>query len=181
MFFIFLAEGFEEIEAITTIDVLRRGGVEVVCVGIGGKNITGAHAITVTADVREDALRSFPADMEGVILPGGMPGTKNLKKSGTVMRALGHCIQNSLYIAAICAAPSVPGELGLLAGVNATCFPGFETRLSGARIVDAPVVTDGKFITSKGPGTTIAFALEILALLKGSAVSQEVQRTMQCQ
>ena len=123
MTYIFLAEGFEEIEALTPLDLLRRAGVDVKTVGIGGKRVVGSHGIAVEADIDENEV-SGPLDM--IILPGGMPGTKNLMASETVMTAIHHAVQENAFIAAICAAPMILGKLGMLKGAEAVCYPGFE-------------------------------------------------------
>ncbi|MBQ1211075.1 MAG: DJ-1/PfpI family protein, partial [Clostridia bacterium] len=123
MIYVFLANGFEEIEAIAPIDMLRRAGVEVQTVGIGTDHPTGSHGITVRADLPESAVTTD--GLQGVILPGGLPGTTNLEASATVQRLLEHCAANDLLIAAICAAPSVLGHKGLLDGRRYTCYPGF--------------------------------------------------------
>ena len=157
MFYCFLAQGFEEIEAITTVDMLRRAGVEVATVAVGGdaeNMVTGAHNIPIKADTDKASFE----DMEGVILPGGMPGTINLENSSQVQLSLDFCFANNLYIFAICAAPQVLGHKGILEGKNATCYPGFEAELKGAVLSELPAVKDGKVITSKGPGATIDFA-----------------------
>ena len=124
MIYIFLANGFEETEAVTPIDILRRCGKEVVAVGVGGSAVTSSHGITIIADA-EDKLISLDEKLEGIILPGGMPGTLNLEKSETVQKAIDYCIANNLYIGAICAAPSILGHKGILKGRNAVCFAGF--------------------------------------------------------
>ncbi|MBR3988242.1 MAG: DJ-1/PfpI family protein [Clostridia bacterium] len=179
MFYCFLAEGFEEIEAITTVDMLRRAGIEVATVGIncGADNlISGAHGIFVKADTDKVSFE----DMEGIILPGGMPGTINLENSSQVQLSLDFCFANNLYIFAICAAPQILGHKGILEGRNATCYPGFEGELKGALISELPAVKDGKVITSRGPGATVDFAAEIIKELKGENVASELKESMQC-
>lgn len=181
MFYCFLATGFEEIEAITTVDMLRRADIEVatVCVDKAELNLVkGAHCIEVVADLSVDEV-DFE-NMEGVILPGGMPGTVNLEMSESVNKALDFCVQNDLYIFAICAAPQILGHKGILEGKNATCYPGFETELKGATLSTLPAVKDGKVITSKGPGATIDFAAEIITELKGESVAKALKESMQC-
>lgn len=181
MFYCFLAKGFEEIEAITTVDMLRRAGVDVVTAGVDADSnnlVEGAHGICVKADLSSGDI-SFE-NMEGIILPGGMPGTINLENSTSVMKALDYCVDNGLYIFAICAAPQILGHKGILSGKNATCYPGFEGELEGAILSDAQAVCDGKVITSKGPGATIAFASAIITELKGAEVAQELKESMQC-
>ena len=136
MVYVFLAEGFEEIEALTPVDLLRRAGAEVRTVGVGSKNITGAHGITVACDMSEDeasaSIKEAPEALEMTVLPGGMPGTLNLGKSETVSHFLDAAAKRGAYIGAICAAPSVLGAKGLLRGRRAVCYPGFEDKLTGA-------------------------------------------------
>ena len=129
---------------------LRCAELEVKTVGVGGKTITGSHGITVTADIEEKDVTTD--DMELMILPGGMPGTLNLEKSPIVTTCAEYCAKNDIYLAAICAAPSVLGHLGLLNGMEAICFPGFEGELQGATISEKPVCVDGKIVTAKGMG-----------------------------
>lgn len=179
MFYCFLATGFEEIEAITTVDMLRRAGIGVTTVAVDGDSnniVTGAHGIPVKADVDKVSFD----DMEGVILPGGMPGTINLENSSQVQLSLDFCFANNLYIFAICAAPQILGHKGILEGKNATCYPGFESELKGAVLSELPAVKDGKVITSKGPGATVEFAAEIIKELKGEGVACELKESMQC-
>lgn len=179
MFYCFLATGFEEIEAVTTVDMLRRAGVEVTTVSVDGDGnniVTGAHGIPVKADADKVSFDN----MEGVILPGGMPGTINLENSSQVQLSLDFCFANNLYIFAICAAPQILGHKGILEGKNATCYPGFETELKGAVLSTLPAVKDGKVITSKGPGATVEFAAEIIKELKGEKVAFELKESMQC-
>ncbi len=178
MVYVFLANGFEEVEALTPVDILRRGGVEVKTVGIGGKTVTGSHGIPVTADLTEDEI-DYTA-LSGVVLPGGMPGTKNLDASETVKTALVAADEQGALIAAICAAPSVLGHAGLLRGKRATCFPGFESELDGATVCTDLAVTDGNVVTGKGAGAALPFALAVLAVLKGDAEAAKVQSTLQC-
>ena len=171
MIAVFLAQGFEEIEALAVVDVLRRAELPVKTVGVGGKEITGAHGICVKADMEEKEVSTD--ELEAVVLPGGMPGTLNLEKSPIVRTCIRYCCENDLYICAICAAPSILGHMGLAAGREVTCFPGFENELS--------VVTDGKMITGKGPGVAVDFALEIVARLCGQVESSKIRMAMQCQ
>ena len=180
MFYCFLAQGFEEIEAITTVDMLRRAGVEVKTVSVDGDSdnlVKGAHGIAVKADTDKVSFD----DLQGVILPGGMPGTVNLENSPKVQLALDFCFANNLYIFAICAAPQILGHKGILEGKNATCYPGFESELKGATLSKLPAVKDGKVITAKGPGATVDFAAEIIKELKSESVAKELKESMQCQ
>ena len=175
MVYVFLADGFEEIEARTPVDILRRGGVEVVTVGVNGKNVVSSHRIPVTADIADSDIQSFDG-IEAVVLPGGMPGTLNLEACSTVKDAVAYCAEHHQLIGAICAAPSIFAEEGLLKGVRATSNPGFQHVLAeqGADLVaDEPVVVDGNFTTSQGMGTAIDFGLEIVRRYKGD---DEVER-----
>ena len=179
MVYVFLANGFEETEAIAPIDILRRCGLDVVTVGIGEEVITGSHGISVIPDITEvDFAPSEDIDM--IVLPGGMPGTLNLEKSRTVQEAIDYCTENGKYIGAICAAPSVLGKKNLLTGKKATCFPGFEDFLLGAEFTGAPVEADGKIITARGAGVAVEFGLKLAEVLKGSAASDKVRAAMRC-
>lgn len=177
MIYMFLANGFEETEALTPLDMLRRVGVQVKTVGIGGKTVTGAHDISVIADMEETEV-DF-ALMDGVILPGGMPGTLNLEQSDTVQKAIDHCHQQGLLLAAICAAPSILGHKGLLKGKKATCFPGFEKDCLGANMKHIGVVTDGNIITGKGAGCALYFGEALVAYCKDRATAKQLVKDMQ--
>lgn len=178
MIYIFLADGFEEIEALCPLDILRRAGLEVVTVGIGGKReIIGAHGICVLADIADiDLVLGEP---ELILLPGGMPGTKNLEASGVVRAAILDAHSRESFIAAICAAPSVLGKMGLLDGVEATCFPGFEQYLVGSTLSEKKVVRDGHFITAKGMGVALEFGLCIVEALLGKEKADEIAAQIQ--
>ncbi len=178
MIYLFLANGFEEIEALAPLDLLRRAGCDVTTVGIGGDVIRGAHGITVHADVPDVMFSDARPEM--VILPGGMPGAKNLDESRVVDVALKAAARTNAYIAAICAAPMVLGHRGLLEGKRATCYPGFEKELTGAILSPEKVVTDGRTVTAAGMGVAVDFGLELVALLKGAAVAEELRRAIQC-
>ena len=178
MIYLFLAEGFEEIEALTPVDYLRRAGIAVMSVGVGAKNITGAHNITVTADITTNDLAS-DADFDGIILPGGMPGTINLEKDNTVMHFVKRAYNENKLLCAICAAPSVLGHAGMLNGKKATCYPGFEDDLTGADATGAPVEKDGNIITARGAGVAADFAFAIIAALKDSETADSICRQIQ--
>ena len=179
MIYVYLAQGFEEIEALATVDFLRRCDLEVVTAGVGSQDVTGAHDITVLADTVESMLVKSD-DVEAVILPGGMPGTLNLEKSKMVQDMLDFASEKGIVIGAICAAPSVLGKKGLLQGKKATCFPGFEDQLIGAVVTDASVETDGNIITAKGAGCSIDFAYAIAEKLLGSEKPSHVKLSIQC-
>ncbi len=177
MVYLFLAEGFEEIEALTVVDILRRADQEVTTVGVGGNVVTGAHGLTVIADVAESRLHL--SDVEMVVLPGGQPGTMNLEKSATVRSAVEAAAVKGAFLAAICAAPSVFAHWGLLKGRRATCYPGYERELSGAVYTDEQVVQDGHIVTAKGAGAAFAFALRLVACLTDEATAERIRRSMQ--
>ena len=171
--YIFLAEGFEEVEALTTVDILRRAGVQVPIVSLTGELLVkGSHAITVQADILFDAAAQ--EDVQMLILPGGA-GHVHYFEHESLLSLIRQYHSAGKYLAAICAAPSVLGHLGLLAGRKATCYPSFEDRLTGASICADQVVQDGHIITSRGPGTSPWFALHLAALLKGPEVMANVQ------
>ena len=166
MIYVFLADGFEEIEALCPLDILRRAGFDVKTVGVGSKDeIVGAHGISVRADIKDTEL--CDKDPTLIMLPGGMPGTKNLEASEIVRSAINDALANDAFIAAICAAPSILGKMGLLDGKEAICFPGFEQYLTGAKISDKKVVCDGKLITGAGMGVALEFGLCIVEALAG--------------
>ncbi len=175
MIYIFLADGFEEIEALAPLDLLRRAGLKCTTVGIGGREIAGAHGIEVKADI---ACSDFSGDdMEMIMLPGGMPGTKNLDASNTVHGAIDKALEAGAFISAICAAPMILGKRGLLAGKRATCFPGFEGYLEGAEISEKRVVRDGKIITGAGMGVAIPFGLALVEALLGKETAEKLSRS----
>lgn len=178
MIYTFLADGFEEVEALTPVDYIRRAGITVVTVGVTGKTVTGAHNIPVVCDISINDVK-MDSDVEGIILPGGMPGTINLEKSEKVQKAIDFCIENDKMVAAICAAPSILGHKNLLQGKKAVCFPGFETELTGAKISDRFAVTDGNIITAKGAGAASEFAFEIITYICGRNKSDEIKTTVQ--
>ena len=176
MVYLFLANGFEECEAITPLDILRRAGIEVKTVGIGSNYITGSHNITVNCDTVNKGL-SYD-NLEAIILPGGIPGTPNLESDDTVQNAIDYCNENGLLICAICAAPSILGHKGLLKGKNATCYPGFENELFDANIVDEKVALDQNIITARGAGAASEFGFKILEYLKGEEIANKIKNAM---
>ncbi len=173
MIYLFLAEGFEEIEALTPVDILRRAGLEVKTVAVGkSKTVKGAHGIEVVADILESEVKNNVP--EAIILPGGMPGTTNLEESATVIDTLMHAIANNSLVCAICAAPSILGIMGYLKDKKATCYPGFEQYLDGAMFTEKRVVRDGNVITAKGMGCAHEFALCIVEALCGKEKADEI-------
>jgi 4-methyl-5(b-hydroxyethyl)-thiazole monophosphate biosynthesis len=174
-----LAEGFEEIEAVAIIDLLRRGGIEVHTASLAGRQVTGSHGITVVADLALDAVDAGAYDM--IVLPGGMPGAKHLKEDARVIGLLRRFEADGRYVAAICAAPSVLAHAGLLEGRRATSFPGFlqPASVPGLHLSEDAVVIDGRLATSRGPGTAIPFGLALVELLKGEIARCEVEQRLQ--
>ena len=179
MIYVFLAPGFEEIEALAVVDVLRRANYQVTTVAVGTPTlqVQGAHGITVTADRMEQEIAGEKP--EAMVLPGGMPGTLNLERSDVVQAVLFDCIQEEIFTAAICAAPSILGHEGYLKGKRATCYPGFEEALEGATTESTLVVRDGAIITGKGPGAAIPFALEIVKAISGETLANQIGMEMQ--
>lgn len=174
---IFLAEGFEEIEGLTVVDILRRAGVETVMIGISDAvKVTGAHGISVETDMPLSETNGEEFDM--LVLPGGMPGTRNLGACDRLLDILQKADEEKRGIAAICAAPSVLGDMGLLNGKKAVCYPGFEERLTGAEVLYDAFVTDGHITTSRGMGTAIPFALELTARLCGKETADRIGKSI---
>ncbi len=175
--FVFLATGFEEVEATGTIDVLRRGEIETTVVSITGNlKVAGAHSLELVADKLFDETDFTDAD--ALILPGGMPGSSNLNAYEPLKELLLKQFNSNKLVAAICAAPLVLGGLGILKGKRATCYPSFEPQLIGAIVTDEPAVIDGNVITGRGPGLVFDFALAIVKVLKGKAIAEEVASGM---
>ncbi len=179
MFYCFLADGFEEIEALATIDILRRADIPVTTVGVDADVICGAHDICVTADMPISEF-DFDKDALGVILPGGMPGVKNLYADENVRNAVSYCQSRKLYLCAICAAPSILGRMGVLEGKKATCFPGFEEELKGAEVTGEKVVVDGNIITAKGAGCALDFGFAIVSQVQSKEDADRIASSMQC-
>jgi len=170
---IVLAEGFEEIEAITPMDILRRADLEVIVAGVGRKEVTGAHGVRVQADVILEHCRDIP---DAVVLPGGLPGAENLSKSKELEHLIRKMDQAGKLIGAICAAPSlVLARKGFLDGRKATCYPGFEKNF-GPNATFSPdrVVRDGHVVTSRGPGSAMEFALELVEQLAGPEKAEQL-------
>lgn len=176
MVYLFLAEGYEEAEALIPADILRRGGVEVKIVGIGSKTVKNKRGISINADICENEVDFDKIDM--IILPGGLPGVTNLDASETVNRAISYCTKKGKYIAAICAAPVILAKRGLLENKKAICYPDMTNELCGAHVTDENVVCDGIFITSKAAGTAYDFGLFLLEKLKGKDLSEQVKNSI---
>ena len=175
MVYVHLAEGFEEIEALTVVDLMRRAQIDVQTVAMGeDKMVTGAHGIAVQADILQEEADYSASEM--LVLPGSMPGTTHLMENETLGREIQNYVQIGRWVAAICAAPMVLGHLGVLEGKQATIYPGMEMHLIGATpIHEQKVVKDGRIITSKGPGTAMDFALALVEELKGKSAADELR------
>lgn len=177
MVYVILANGFEETEVVEPVDILRRGGLDVATVSImPGNEVIGAHGMTLNADIKMNEVN--PEDMRMLILPGG-EGYQLLDASNEVHSLINYALVNNIYIAAICAAPSILGKKQILDGKKATCYPGFEKYCYGAEILNKKAVTDGFIITGKGPGAASDFGFAALSALKGNDKAQELKRTMQ--
>lgn len=173
MIAVLLADGFEEIEALTPVDMLRRAGLAVKTLSVSESlSVTGSHGITVMAD---DLAKNAPEEeIEALILPGGMPGTLGLDSSEYTNALLSRAVSENRVIGAICAAPLVLGRRGLLSGRRAVCYPGFEHELTGAIVTDSPVVTDGSIVTAKGMGAALPFSKELVRLLSGDNAEKKI-------
>ena len=177
MIYVFLAKGFEEMEALAPVDVLRRANIEVKTVGVTGKQVRGSHGISVTCDIV--ASEAVFDNLDGIILPGGLPGTTNLEVDETVQKFIDYAAENGKIIGAICAAPMILGHKGLLRGKNAVCYTGFEKELDGARILDRPAVRDGNIVTGWGAGGAIDFALLYLeTIYENEEIAKKIARSM---
>lgn len=175
--YVFFADGFEEIEAFTIVDVMRRAGMNVKIVSVTDSEIVkGAHSVSVFCDVNFANCDFYDADI--LVLPGGMPGADTLSKHIGLNKLLLSFAKNEKYVAAICAAPMALGNLGILEGYKATCYPGFEDYLKGAILEDKPVVHDRNIITGSGPGAAMAFALKIVDVIVGKDKANELHAGM---
>ncbi len=172
-----MADGFEEIEALTPVDILRRAGLDARMVAVGSKVAVGSHGIAVVCDMTADEVNLD--EVTAVIFPGGMPGSLNLDASPYSDKFIEAATKNRGKIAAICAAPLVLGRRGLLDGKRAICYPGFEKELKGAIIEDAPVVTDGNITTAIGMGAALPFALELVRVILGEEKANEIAAAIQ--
>lgn len=180
MIYVYLANGFEETEAITPIDMLRRAEKKVVTVGVGDNIVMSSHGIPVVTDtiVQEAPLTD---ELEMIVLPGGMPGTLNLEKSEYVQQAIDFCVEKNLPIGAICAAPSILGHKGILRGRKAVCYQGFEAQLEGAEIGTGAVAVDGNIITARGAGVAMQFALALVEKAVSKAESDRQFKAVMCE
>lgn len=177
MVYVLLGTGFEEVEAIAPVDLLRRAGIDVLTVGITGKKVSGGHNITVEADITLDEMDLTDLDM--IILPGGLGGVASARASQGALDALRFAWENNKFVAAICAGPTVLADLHITDGKRATCYPGCETGMGSANMVaDAPCVRDGMLITGTSAGCAIPFGLMLIEALKGpdaaKAIAQQI-------
>ena len=174
-----LAQGCEELEAVTVIDLLRRAGIEVVTAGLDEQPVRASRGVVLVPDMTLDAAMQKDYDM--IVLPGGLPGADNLGNDGRIIRLLAQMSEAGKYTAAICAAPAVLAKAGLLEGKRATSFPGSlkAGSVAGLEYVEQPVVADGKVITSRGPGTAMDFALQLIEVLSGKQLRDEVEAGLQ--
>ena len=173
---VFLAKGFEEIETVTTVDILRRAGIEVTVAGLSPDIVEGAHEVKLVPDTIIDAVNVD--DFDAVIVPGGNPGYKNLRKDQNVLNMIKKAFNSDKIIAAICAAPAVLSDAGILEGKSCTIFPGMDDELKkgGGKPKHDIVVVDGNIVTSRGPATALPFALKLVEILAGKQVAETVSR-----
>lgn len=174
----FLADGCEEVEALSVVDILRRGGIDVELVSVMGREeIVSSHNIHFFADKLIEDVDFDEVDM--IFLPGGIPGTPNLKANDILCKNIIEFNNKGKLLAAVCAAPGIYGELGILKGKKAVCYPGFEEKLEGAECVSDRVVTDGNITTSRGLGTSLELGFRLLEIFKGAEAAEEMKRKVQ--
>ena len=175
MVYVLLGKGFEETEAIAPVDLLRRAGVEVRTVGIGGKVVEGGHGISVVADIALDEMKYD--DMEIILLPGGLGGVASIEGSAQALDAIRFAWKNGRFVAAICAGPTVLSRLGITGGINVTCYPGCEGQMGDAHYISGvPSVTSGRVITGTSAGCAVSFGLALIAALKGQDAADAIAR-----
>ncbi|MDR1627484.1 MAG: DJ-1/PfpI family protein [Oscillospiraceae bacterium] len=179
MIYVFLANGFEELEAIAPIDILKRAKLDVKTVGVSEEEtVKSSFGLIVKTDIQIENIST--ENLKAIILPGGLPGTTNLYNNAKIHEVINHCVKNNILIGAICAAPTILGKAGLLKGKKACCYPGCEEELKGAILSQGdPVCTDGNIVTSKGPGTAIEFGFALLEYLKGNRATEIAKNSMQ--
>ncbi len=173
---VFFGTGYEEIEALSVVDVLRRGKVEVEMIGVTGSHVSSSRGITVKMDKVIEDLDFDQIDM--IVLPGGVPGVKSLQENDLLMDKIKEFSKKQKWIGAICAAPSILGHLSLLENEEATCYPGYENELGCKKIADEGVAVSGKFVTASGAGYSLLFGLKLLEIIKGKDVSEAVKKGM---
>lgn len=176
MIYVLLAEGFEDIEALEPVDILRRAEIDVKTVGVSGKTVTSSHGVTVFADIEIDEVDTAIMDM--LVLPGG-PGYPNLEGSEAVQELITYACRNDIYLAAICASPSIIGKRGILENKRYTCFPGFEKFCTGGIYTGEKQVLDGKVLTGKGAGSASDFGFKMVEIFKGKDLSDKLKCQMQ--
>lgn len=180
MIYVFLAEGFEETEAIAPIDMLRRAKCDVVTVGLTNDSAKSSHGILMLCDMTDYQVE-LDKRLEMIVLPGGSLGTANLDKNPVVQASVEYCVKNRIPIGAICAAPSILGKKGFLKGKKATAYPDYRKFLEGAEIADKNVVTDDIFTTASGAGVSVDFGLELVRVLKGEETANAIREAIQCE
>ena len=173
MVYVLLGTGFEEMEAITPIDLLRRAGIGVITVGINGQTVYGGHNIGIAADITIDQLD--PAQMDMIVLPGGLGGVASIKNCPKAMDALEYAHKNDKWIAAICAAPTILAQEHITDDIPAVCYPGCENQMGTARMMNVACVRHGKVITGTSAGCAIGFALELIRALKGEEAAMQIK------
>lgn len=178
MVYLFLADGFEIIEALAPVDMIRRAKLDIKTVGVTGKTVKSSCGVEVNSDISIDEFEYN--DVDAIILPGGLQGTLNMEKNAVVQSAIDSAVKDDAFVCSICAAPSILGHKGLLKGRNAIAFPGFEKDLEGAAISDDYVVVDGNFITAKGAGVATEFGLKIVEMLTDKKTADTIKDTIQC-
>jgi len=178
MVYILLGKGFEEIEAVAPLDILRRGGVEAAFAGIGGMTVEGAHGIAVNCDILVEAIK--PENIDMLVVPGGLGGVESIMGSQTAMDLIKCAGEKGVALAAICAGPTVLYTLGFLDGINAVCYPGMEEDMPQGKFGDSPACVDGKIITGRGPGAALEFGFELLRYFKGSDAVEKLRNSMVC-
>lgn len=181
MVYVLLAEGFELVEALAPVDILRRAKVETRLAGVAGKRTAASNGVVVEADMDIEEIQE--GDITAIILPGGLPGTLNLEKSQKVQALIDHCAQTGKLVGAICAAPSILAHKGLLKGREATAFPNFQKDLEegGARLSSQYVCRDGQFITARGMGVSTRFGLKLAEALASPETAEEIRKSIQCE
>ena len=173
MVYVLLGTGFEEMEAITPVDLLRRAGIGVITVGLNGQTVMGSHRIPVHADITIDEMNLNDLDM--VVLPGGLGGGASIKACPKALDIVRYSHEQGKFVAAICAAPTILAELGITAGKEAVCYPGCEAEMCDARIEDTACLRDGNVITGASAGCAIPFALELIAALRGAEAARQIR------
>lgn len=173
---VYFATGYEEVEALSVVDILRRGNIEVIMVGVDGKTVESSHKVSINMDATIDEINHDEIDM--MILPGGMPGVTNLAANEILVKHLKSFKEQGKWLAAICAAPSILGNIGLLAGEKGICYPGFEDKLLQCEVIDERVVVSGKIITAVGAGAALDFGYKVLEVLTTKELSDQIKAAM---